>query len=172
MDRFDFKRVQVLRALETFRDGQAGHTILAEQVMTPAPVCVSPDTSLPELVEIFQTRGFRHLLVTDAQGRLRGVVSDRDVLRSMGPGTAYKEVLAGIVAGELMSTDLVTVGPRTPVTEAIVTLMEHGISCVPVIDGGRLLGILTNTDLHVLLQMLLQASRLTGSEQPLTAPPR
>jgi CBS domain-containing protein len=172
MDRLDSKRVQVLRALEEFWGKEAGHTIAAEQVMTPEPVCVSAEASLPELVEIFQTRGFRHVLVTDPDGRLRGVISDRDVLRSMGPGTAYKEVLAGIVAGELMSTDLVTIGPRTPVTEAIVTMIDHGISCLPIVDEGRLLGIMTNTDLHVLLQMLLQALRLTGSEKPLTAAPR
>jgi CBS-domain-containing membrane protein len=90
----------------------------------------------------------------------------------MGPGTAYKEVLEGILAGEIMSTDLVTIGPGTTVTEVIASMIDHGISCLPVVEQGRLLGILTNTDLHVLLQMLLQTLRTTAAEQPLTATPQ
>jgi acetoin utilization protein AcuB len=172
MDRMDNKRIQVLGALEALWHHQNGQTIVTEQVMTATPVCVGPETTLPELVAIFHERHFRHLLVVDDAGRLQGVISDRDVLRMMGPGTAYKEVLEGILAGELMSTDLVTAEPRTPVTDAIVTMIDHGISCLPVVSEGRLLGIMTNTDLHVLLQMLLQALRTTGPEQSLTAGPR
>ena len=170
MDRLDTKRIQVLNALEALREGRAGQAIVVEQVMTPALVCVPPETPLPELVALFHAKGFRHLLVTDSAGRLLGVISDRDVLRMMGPGTAYVEVLEGILAGELMSTDLVTVDPRMPVTEAIVKLIDNGISCVPVVDSGRLVGIMTNTDLHVLLHVLLQAVRLTGPEQPAATP--
>jgi len=172
MDRLDAKRIQVLGALERLWQRKNGHHLTAEQVMTSDPICVKLETTLPELVEIFQNRHFRHLLVTDAEGKLVGVASDRDVLRMMGPGTAYKEVLEGILAGEIMSTDLVTIGPATTVTEAIASLIEHGISCLPVVDEGRLLGILTNTDLHVLLQMLLQTLKTTVSEQPVTAPPQ
>jgi acetoin utilization protein AcuB len=172
MDRFDSKRMQVLAALETLWQPHAGQTVLVEQVMTSEPVRVSPETTVPELVETFQDQRFRHLLVTDAEGRLRGVISDRDVLRMMGPGTAYKEVLEGILAGEIMSTDLVTIGRQTPVTDAIVAMVDHGISCLPVVDGDRPVGIMTSTDLHVLLQMLLQTLRTTGSEKPLTTVPR
>ncbi len=170
MDRLDTKRIQVLSALETLWHREGNQAIVAEQVMTAAPVCVRPKASLPELVEIFHDRGFRHLLVTDEGGALLGVISDRDVLRMMGPGTAYKEVLQGIEAGELMSTDLVTADRQMPVTDAIVTLVDHGISCLPVVENGKPLGILTNTDLHVLLQMLLQALRMSGSEQSAAAP--
>jgi acetoin utilization protein AcuB len=109
------------------------------------------------------------LLVADAEGRLQGVISDRDVLRMMGPGTAYKEVLEGILAGEIMSADVVTIGPRTSMTEAIGLVVEHGISSLPVVDSGRLVGIVTSTDLQVLLQMLLQTVRTTGTEQPAAA---
>ncbi|MGD9724555.1 MAG: HPP family protein [Pirellulales bacterium] len=169
MDRLDSKRLQVLSALEAMWHTTGGQPLTAEQVMTTTPVCVSRETTLPELVEIFHERHFRHLLVADDEGRLQGVISDRDVLRMMGPGTAYKEVLEGILAGEIMSADLVTIGPRTSMTEAIGSLVDHGISCLPVVDSGRLVGIVTSTDLHVLLQMLLQAIRSTGSEQPATA---
>jgi acetoin utilization protein AcuB len=169
MDRLDSKRIQVLGALERLWQRKSGQRLSAEQVMTRDPICVLPTSTLPELVEIFHDRHFRHLLVTDKEGKLRGVISDRDVLRMMGPGTAYKEVLEGILAGEIMSTDLVTIEPGTTVTEAIASMIDHGISCLPVVEEGRLLGILTNTDLHVLLQMLLQTLRTTAPDQPLTA---
>ncbi len=172
MDRLDAKRIQVLGALERLWQRKSGQRLTAEQVMTCDPICVLPTATLPELVEIFHDRHFRHLLVTDKDGKLRGVISDRDVLRMMGPGTAYKEVLEGILAGEIMSTDLVTIGPGTTVTEVIASMIDHGISCLPVVEQGRLLGILTNTDLHVLLQMLLQTLRTTATEQPLTATPQ
>lgn len=171
MDRGDSKRIQVLGALESLWQHPGGPTIMVGQVMTAEPFCVSPETTLPELVDIFHDRHFRHLLVTGTDGQLRGVISDRDVLRMLGPGTAYKEVLEGVLAGEIMSTDVVTVGPRTPVADAIVSMIDHGISCLPVVDAGRLLGIVTSTDLHVLLQMLLQTLRATGSEKPLAADP-
>ncbi len=168
MDRLDAKRIQVLGALERLWQRTSGQRLTAEQVMTCDPICVKAETTLPELVEVFHDRRFRHLLVTDPQSKLVGVISDRDVLRMMGPGTAYKEVLEGILAGEIMSTDLVTIGPATSVTESISSMIDHGISCLPVVGEGRLLGILTNTDLHVLLQMLLQTLRTTASEQPIT----
>ena len=95
--------------LERLWQCKSGQRLTAEQVMTCDPICVLPTATLPELVEIFHDRHFRHLLVTDKEGNLRGVISDRDVLRMMGPGTAYKEVLEGILAGEIMSTDLVTI---------------------------------------------------------------
>lgn len=172
MDRLDTKRIQVLGSLEKLWQRNSGQHLTAEQVMTSDPICVKAELTLPELVEIFHDRHFRHLLVTDADDKLVGVISDRDVLRMMGPGTAYKEVLEGILAGEIMSTDMVTIDPATSVTEAIATMIDHGISCLPVVQNDRLLGILTNTDLHVLLQMLLQTLKTTVSEQPAAAAPR
>lgn len=166
MNRFDGKRIQLLAALESLWQNTRGRTMLVEHAMTADPVCVSAETTLPELVEMFHDRRFRHLLVSDDKGRLIGLISDRDVLRMMGPGTAYKEVLEGILTGEIMSTDLVTVGRQTPVTEAIVEMVNHGISCLPVVDGDRAVGILTSTDMHVLLQMLLQTLTTTGTEKP------
>jgi acetoin utilization protein AcuB len=167
MYRLDAKRIQVLGALERMWQRGGGQSLLVEQVMTRSPICVLPETTLPEMIEIFHTRHFRHLLVTDAEGKLVGVISDRDVLRMMGPGTAYKEVLEGILAQEIMSTDLVTIGLASSAGTAIAMMMDHGISCLPVLDEGRLVGILTNTDLHVLLEMLLETIRVTGAEQPL-----
>ena len=110
-----------------------------------------------ELINIFHEKQFRHLLVTDSDGKLIGVISDRDVVRCFGHGRKpERETLSRITAREIMSTDLVTVGPNTSLSRAASILLEEGISCLPVKEDGRLVGIVTNTDLHVVLRQLLQ----------------
>ncbi|MBN2296903.1 MAG: CBS domain-containing protein [Pirellulales bacterium] len=156
------KQKQVDMALENIGYGGSREELLVSRVMTAKPSCVSPDMSVFELIKLFHAKQFRHLLVTDADQRLIGVISDRDVLRCLGyGGEPNREALEKIKAGEVMSTDLVTVGPRTTLDRATSILLEQGISCLPVVEEGRLVGILTNTDLYVVLRQLLRvASRL------------
>ena len=72
-------------------------------------------------------------------------------------------MLAGILVAELMSKDLVTVRPETPLEQAVTLLVEEGISCLPVLNETELVGILTNTDLHVVLQVFLQSALAESS---------
>jgi CBS domain-containing protein len=160
MDRLDVKRVQVLDALDSAerRDGQA--MLVVGQVMTAAPSCIPPETSALELIKLFHAKQFRHLMVTDAADCLIGVISDRDVIRCLGPGQhPDPATLARITAAGIMSSDLVTVRPDTPLERAVMLMTEQGISCLPVLVERTLVGILTNTDLHVVLQILLQTLR-------------
>jgi len=166
MDRIDLKRVQILGTFEDLNRGQGEGELVVEQIMTALPSCVSVNTSVLELVRMIHAKAFRHLLVTNEQGELVGVISDRDVLRHLGPGAADKEKLSQITAGDLMSRDLLTIRTHTPIMEAIGIMIDQGISCLPVLEQGRLVGIMTNTDLHILLQMMLQAVRLTVSAKP------
>jgi len=159
MDRLENKLQQVLTVVSAALRRGDGSSILVAQVMTASPSCVQLETSALELVRLFHSKGFRHLPVTDSRGRLVGIISDRDVLRAIGPGDGLdKDALAGIPAADLMSSDLVTIGPEQPLTSAVRLLLEHGISCLPVLTDGVLVGILTTTDLYVALQALLQAA--------------
>ncbi len=125
--------------------------------MTRQPCCVSPEVSVLELIHTFHEKQFRHLLVVEADDKLIGVVSDRDVVRCLGHGRKPdREALERIKAREIMSGDLVTVGPQTPVVRAARIMLDQGISCLPVKEEERLVGIVTNTDLHVVLLQLLQ----------------
>lgn len=169
MDRLEKKRTQVREALGDVERLERQGGLSVGQVMTATPSCVAPSLSALELIKLFHAKGFRHLLVTEAE-RLVGVISDRDVIRCLGPGdTPQREVLAQITAAEIMSSDLVTVGPGMLLEKAAVMMLDEGISCLPVVQEGVLLGILTNTDLHVVLQILLQTlrhSRLAESNIP------
>ncbi|HJT31748.1 MAG TPA: CBS domain-containing protein [Pirellulales bacterium] len=159
MDRLDRKRQQVLEALgELIEQGQ--DRLRVGQVMTPDPACISADASILELVRLFHAKEFRHPLVTDAEGNLIGVVSDRDVIRCFGPAKyPPEEVLRGITAAEIMSTDVVTASPDDLLEQAIEQLFGYGINCLPVVSGGRLVGILTTTDLYVVLEAMLKTFR-------------
>ena len=170
MDRLDLKRLQVLEALGDSGglDWQGG--LVAGRVMTVAPSCIPPETTVLELIKLFHKEQFRHLLVTTEGDRLIGVISDRDVIGYLGPvPVPERSALTRVTAAEIMSTDLVTVGPDTALERAVRLMIEQGISCLPVLAGGRLVGILTNTDLHVVLQILLETVRQSSSEESVAA---
>jgi CBS domain-containing protein len=136
--------------------GSSVSPLLVGQVMTARPTCVGPDASVLELVQIFHEKQFRHLLVVDEAGGLLGIVSDRDVGRCFGP-TMYPDEakLSALKARQIMSRDVVTVSSREPLAVAIDRLYEEGVSSLPVVDDGRLVGIVTTTDLMRLLRRML-----------------
>lgn len=162
MDRLDVKRVEYR---ELLAHGRA--RLCASQVMTQAPSCIAPQTSALELVRMLHQKQFRHLLVTDPHGTLLGVISDRDVIRCLGPEKRpNKAALQAIYASQLMSTDLVTIAPDTPLIQAVTMMLDYGISCLPVLADGKLLGIVTNTDLHLILEALLLQGHAAAPSRP------
>ena len=160
MARLDAKRFQILDALRNPAHWDSAQGLVLRQVMTPAPFCIGPEASALELVMLLNERGHRHLLVTDDRKRLVGVISDRDVGRCFGPGKyPDKEALKKITAGQLMSTNVVTISPDAPLQSAVSLMVDNGISCLPVIVGGTVVGILTDTDLRLVLEILLETLR-------------
>ncbi len=156
MERLDAKRALIRHTLDAAdltvnRDGlTVGH------VMTPAPATVSSELSVLELARLIRARGARHLLVTNGTDQLVGVISDRDVIRCFGPEQYPDEkALNTITAGQIMSTDLITIGPSAPLDRGVTLMVDHGISCLPVMASDSLVGIVTNTDLHLVLEILL-----------------
>ena len=136
--------------------------LTVRRVMTSAPTCVGPEDSVLELVRTFHEKRFRHLLVVE-DGRLAGIVSDRDVVRCFGPHEFPDEsYLAAIRTDSIMSRDVITIDADMPLVAAIDLLHEHGVSSLPVVDGPRLVGIVTTSDLMRLLR------RLLGSESDAT----
>jgi acetoin utilization protein AcuB len=167
MDQMAAKGHQILDALRNYERLARQGGLLVGQVMTGRPSCIAPDTPAVELIRIFHAKQFRHLLVVDEGHALVGVVSDRDVLRCLGPErTPEPSVLDGIAARDVMSTDLITVTPGTSLEQAVGLMIDHGISCLPVQIESTLVGILTNTDLNVVLQAVLQTVRWSSSSEP------
>lgn len=130
--------------------------LVVGDIMTRSPSCISVDTTALDLTRTFQTGRFRHLLVVDDRDRLCGVVSDRDVIGLISPiDPPWPEQLAEIPTAQIMSTDLVKATPRTPLAEATRLMVANGINCLPVVEHEHVAGIVTATDLKLLLQLLL-----------------
>ncbi|GLH74617.1 acetoin dehydrogenase [Geothrix limicola] len=127
--------------------------------MMRRPVTVVPvGATLGEANQILQARGFRHLPVMD-QGRLVGVLTDRDI--RFATSSLCPEPRSGDDPVSLaMSSPPLTADPLDPVEDAARIMREHKIGCLPVLDGGELVGILTGMDL---LDALMS---LTGVTKP------
>jgi len=95
----------------------------------------------------------RHLPVLDEDGIVCAVVTQRDLfrgalLRALGYGARAEEaMLRQLAVKEAMSAELHTTAPDTPVPEAARMMMERKIGCLPVVEGEKLVGIVTETDL-------------------------
>jgi acetoin utilization protein AcuB len=125
--------------------------MLVEDVMQTAVITITPKTSLPEATRLVSHRGIRHLPVVD-DDRLVGIVSDRDLKRAMAsPATALEShelryLLDALTVGEIMTRAVVTVGRMFPIEEAARLMVTEKISALPVTERGKLVGIVTETD--------------------------
>jgi acetoin utilization protein AcuB len=109
-------------------------------IMTTRVVSVEMDDRLDVVKKIFDTLKFHHLLVLDDRGALKGVVSDRDLLKALSPYVGSVAENARDIATlnkrvhQIMSRNLITLRRRASVTEAIQLFLDHRISCIPIVD--------------------------------------
>src|ERR1700748_3991382 len=109
-------------------------------VMTARVVTVEMDDRLDVVKKIFESPNFHHLLVIDDDRTLKGVISDRDLLKALSPyvGSAAENArdLATLNkrVHQIMSRNPVTLPPRAVLSEAMQLFLEHSISCIPIVD--------------------------------------
>jgi acetoin utilization protein AcuB len=121
------------------------------ELMTPSPITVSPETSLTEARELMGKRRIRHLLVVE-DGLLIGIVTDRDIRSNLpSPATSLSVwemnyLLDRLTIAEVMTRVVLTIGPDREALEAARIMVDHKIGGMPVLDGTRVVGIITETD--------------------------
>lgn len=121
--------------------------------MTQPAISVGPTSPLRDVIQLMETKHIRHVAVVEQEsGHLLGLISHRDVLRSQ------EGSLSGALSSEqahmnrwiearwVMTKEVRTVYPDTPALEAALTLRSHGYGCVPVVEQGQLVGMLTESD--------------------------
>ena len=133
--------------------------MLVADAMTRRPVTVPPDATVAAALSAMRRGRFRHLPVV-AGGELVGVVAHGDLETSPGTPVEAAESLADRPLSDVMSTEPVTVWPDEPVEVAARLLVEHAIGCLPVVADDGLVGILTESDLFLVLL------RLLGGDEP------
>jgi acetoin utilization protein AcuB len=125
------------------------------QHMSSPPVTVKPDVPIATARETLQSHHFRHLPVVDEDGRLMGMVTDRD-LRSAYPSSmlddserqAALEQLARTPVSEIMTPEPVELIPGSTLDDALFLFDRHKVGALPVIDDqGRLTGVFSIRDL-------------------------
>ena len=122
-------------------------------VMTRSLITTSPETSVLDARAVMDKQRIRHLLVTDEDGELLGLVTDRDIrLNLPSPATTLSvwemnALLARLCVGQVMTRSVISVGPDRDVREAAWIMLDHKIGALPVRESGRLVGIVTETDL-------------------------
>ena len=138
-------------------------TVRVDEVMTRDVVSVTPDTPLKDVAAVLVERGISGLPVCDADGAVVGVLSEADLLVKQGGSpersgglfawlveTASAPDLAKLrarTAGEAMTAPAITVPAGSSVSEAARTMVSLGVNRLPVVEDGRLVGIVSRADL-------------------------
>jgi CBS domain-containing protein len=139
------------------------------EYMDPDPATVAPDTSLEDVARVIGENELPGVPVVDAGGHVVGVVSENDLVISDEEGDLhiphYVELFGGLIflepfrrfearlkkavattAEQMMTADPRTVGPDDDVSEAAHAIVESGHNRIPVVDGGRLVGVISRAD--------------------------
>ena len=152
----------------------------AADIMTVGVVTATPEMTVRDAAALMLERSVSALPVLDGSGRLVGIISEGDLVRRTETGTAISdswwlrlftsaETLQerfvkshGQRVGDVMTRNPVAARPDTPVGEIAAILERHRIKRVPVVEDGRLLGIVSRANL---LHGLASASPLPGASQ-------
>lgn len=119
------------------------------------PVTISQEASFFEARKLIREEGVRHLPVVDKKGKLVGLITDRDI-REAGPSDAtllsvqeINYLLGKLKVGGMMTPaeKLITVTPDTIIEKAVQLLHDNKIGSLPVVEGNKLVGIITETDI-------------------------
>jgi acetoin utilization protein AcuB len=115
--------------------------------MTTQLVTITADATVKKALDIIEKRKLRHLPVLDDDEALVGIVSEKDLLRAKDH----------VRIDSIMARDVITVTEYTALEEAARIMVDHKISSLPIMRNGKLVGIITETDLFQLFLELLGA---------------
>jgi CBS domain-containing protein len=144
--------------------------VRVSEIMTSAAVLDQADDTLAEAARKMWKQQTGSLLVTDGDD-LIGIITERDVLKAVATGVRLEEARIA----EVMTKDVITVGPGTSLREAAKIMADRWIRHLPVVDGGKLVGVLSQRDLAGVLagalnepealQQLVEASELVREKR-------
>ena len=121
-------------------------------LMTGRVFSVEPDEDLARLVDLMDDIHVRHVPVVDEDRIVVGLVSQLDLFRSVMyaatdlPLAEMRELLKATEVRTIMTTAVETIDPDTEIEEAAQIMLDNKLGCLPVVEGGRLTGILTEAD--------------------------
>lgn len=130
----------------------------AREVMSRDLICASPETPVNHALRLLVKHHLKALPILDEERRLVGIVSLIDLLAPKRRLSLLKRLLGGIglrrdrLLGEVMTSPVLHVDADTHAVELIPLLSDHGLHCLPVLERGELVGVITQTDLIAALE--------------------
>ncbi|HOU11489.1 MAG TPA: CBS and ACT domain-containing protein [Anaerolineae bacterium] len=141
--------------------------MLVKNCMTTNPVTITPEMPVAEALSFMRQHNVRRLPILNKKRKLVGIISEKDLLyASPSPATSLSVyevgyLLSKLKVEEIMTKNVVTVAPDAPLEEAARIMADSKIGGLPVVDGDRLVGIITETDVFkTILEMM--GARQTG----------
>ncbi|HEX55118.1 MAG: inosine-5-monophosphate dehydrogenase [Candidatus Altiarchaeales archaeon] len=132
----------MIRTTEIFTRGDKKWDDKVRDFMVRDVITIEEDATMYEAVSKMLGHGIHGLIVTD-NGKLKGIVASYDILLAMERGKSARN----IKVRDVMTTDIVTIGPDDTVLTAVTKMLENDIRRLPVVEDGKLVGIITTTDL-------------------------
>lgn len=143
--------------------------IKVEDMMTRNPHTLLRSHNLADAKNMMEALDIRHVPIVDANKQLLGVVSQRDVL------AAQESSLQNIPENqaftlntplyEVMKTGVMTVAPQAGLKESAIYMQKHKVGCLPVVDRGELVGIITDSDFVAIAINLLELEEESEPEE-------
>jgi CBS domain-containing protein len=140
----------------------------AKDIMTKAVHSVTEDTDVEELARLFVTKGVNAMPVLDAAGRLKGIVTETDLVEQDKPihiptvvsifdwvlylesEKNFREEVQKITArkvGDICSRELITCSPETSVSDIAALMVDNKAHLIPVVDGEKMVGVVARLDI-------------------------
>ncbi|MCH3907631.1 MAG: CBS and ACT domain-containing protein [Sphaerochaeta sp.] len=137
--------------------------MIIERRMTRNPVTATPDMPIAEASKLMKDEKIHRLPVLDKNKNLVGIISEKDILyASPSPASSLSihemaYLLSKITVKQLMSKNVVTITKDTTVEEAARLMVDQDLSCLPVLEDGKLVGIVSKSDMFKILLELFGA---------------
>jgi len=135
--------------------------MLVNDRMTRQLITATPETTHRQAAELMREHNIHHLPVIDKKGQLVGIVVEEDLLAAQpSPATTLSiyeihGLLSQLEIKQIMSHPVYTTTPSCPIEEAARLMLNKDIGCLPVVENGKVVGIITDTDIfQVLVSML------------------
>ena len=137
--------------------------MIIERRKTKNPVTIYPEASVVEASDLMKKEKVHRLPVLDKDKNLVGVISEKDILfATPSPASSLSihemaYLLSKLTVKKIMSKNPVTISKDTPVEEAARLMVDQDLSCLPVVEDGKLIGIVSKSDMFKILLELFGA---------------
>lgn len=136
--------------------------MIVEEMMKTNVMTLQPTHTIQDAITLFREQKIRHLPITDTSGQVLGVVTDRDLKEATPSSLLDRQFqdVQSVSLQDIMTKNPIIGHPLDFVEEIATIFYDHQIGCLPIVSNGKLVGIVTETDL------LYKYIELTGAHQP------